>query len=77
MVSSSPSWEQILQELSEGHELEISLTHWAMNQILNGQASTDEIKSFLLALRSKGETANEVQALVGSMYEHAQLDFHV
>jgi len=46
---------------------------WAMNQILNGQASTDEIKSFLLALRAKGETANEVQALVGSMYEHAQL----
>lgn len=73
MVSSSPSWEQILQELSEGHELELSLTHWAMNQILNGQASTDEIKSFLLALRAKGETANEVQALVGSMYEHAQL----
>jgi len=31
------------------------------------------LATFLLALRAKGETANEVQALVGSMYEHAQL----
>lgn len=73
MVSSSPSWEQILQELSEGHELGSVSTHWAMNQILNGDAAIEEIKSFLLALRAKGETANEVRALVDSMYEHAQL----
>jgi len=41
-----------------------------MNQILTGQAENETIKEFLLALKIKGESAEEVGALVAQMYEH-------
>jgi anthranilate phosphoribosyltransferase len=41
-----------------------------MNQILTGQADNETIKEFLLALKNKGESAEEVGALVAQMYEH-------
>jgi anthranilate phosphoribosyltransferase len=41
-----------------------------MNEILTGQASNDTIKEFLLALKKKGETPEEVGALVEQMYQH-------
>jgi anthranilate phosphoribosyltransferase len=41
-----------------------------MNQILTGQAENETIKEFLLALKNKGESAEEVGALVAQMYEH-------
>lgn len=44
-----------------------------MNQILSGAADIETIKSFLIALRNKGETAEEVISLVEAMYQHAQL----
>jgi anthranilate phosphoribosyltransferase len=42
-----------------------------MNEILVGNADIELIKSFLLALKSKGETAEEVGALVAQMYQHS------
>jgi anthranilate phosphoribosyltransferase len=41
-----------------------------MNEILTGNADIDVIKRFLLALKAKGETADEVGALVAQMYQH-------
>jgi anthranilate phosphoribosyltransferase len=41
-----------------------------MNEILTGNADIDVIKRFLLALKAKGETAEEVGALVAQMYQH-------
>jgi anthranilate phosphoribosyltransferase len=41
-----------------------------MNEILTGNADIDVIKRFLLALKAKGETAEEVGALVTQMYQH-------
>jgi anthranilate phosphoribosyltransferase len=41
-----------------------------MGQILEGQASNDQIKQFLLGLKAKGESAAEVQALVSQMYSY-------
>jgi anthranilate phosphoribosyltransferase len=40
-----------------------------MNEILTGNADIDVIKRFLLALKAKGETADEVGALVAQMYQ--------
>jgi anthranilate phosphoribosyltransferase len=42
-----------------------------MRQILQGDAEIENIKSFLLALKAKGETAEEVSALVAEMYRHS------
>ena len=41
-----------------------------MNEILNGSADVELIKRFLLALKAKGETSEEVGALVAQMYQH-------
>jgi anthranilate phosphoribosyltransferase len=41
-----------------------------MNEILTGNASNEIIKEFLLALKAKGETSEEVGALVAQMYQH-------
>jgi anthranilate phosphoribosyltransferase len=42
-----------------------------METILLGKADVSDIKSFLLALKNKGETAEEVSALVNQMFEHS------
>lgn len=68
-----PTWDQILSTLSASTELSQSDTQWAMSQILEGAAEKETIKSFLLALKSKGETAAEVNSLVDAMYAKATL----
>jgi len=42
-----------------------------METILRGEAEVAEIKSFLVALKNKGETAEEVSALVNQMFAHS------
>ena len=73
MNSAAPSWEKILADLAVQRELIPSDIEWAMNEILEGRSSSDNIKSFLLALKAKGETANEVISLVNAMYSKATL----
>lgn len=67
------SWEPILHSLAQKQALNPDQVNWAMNQILSGAADIETIKSFLIALRNKGETAEEVISLVEAMYQHAQL----
>ncbi len=67
------SWEPILNSLAQKQALNPEQVNWAMNQILSGAADIETIKSFLIALRNKGETAEEVISLVEAMYQHAQL----
>ena len=42
-----------------------------MEQILAGEATPAQIAAFAVALRAKGETVDEVEALVETMYRHA------
>jgi anthranilate phosphoribosyltransferase len=42
-----------------------------MEQILSGEATPAQIAAFAVALRAKGETVDEVEALVETMYAHA------
>ena len=67
------SWEPILHSLAQKKSLNPDQVNWAMNQILSGAADIETIKSFLIALRNKGETAEEVISLVEALYQHAQL----
>ena len=65
------SWDLILKSLSDKSELLGEQITWAMAQILEGKASNDEIKQFLTGLKSKGESAAEVEALVAQMYSYS------
>lgn len=65
------SWPAHLEALEKGLDLTTEQAHWAMQEILENRADTEQIKSFLLALKAKGETAHEVSALVDEMYRHS------
>ena len=64
------AWDLIFKSLSSTEDLSSDQITWAMGQILEGQASNDQIKQFLLGLKAKGESAAEVQALVSQMYSY-------
>ena len=57
--------------MKSGLDLEPAEIQNVMRGILSGSANTEGIKEFLLTLKEKGETAEEVGALVAEMYEHS------
>ena len=71
MTESRDLWVKTLAKLSAGLDLEADEIQSVMREILQGDADIENIKSFLLALKAKGETAEEVSALVSEMYRHS------
>jgi anthranilate phosphoribosyltransferase len=65
------SWPRLLTALVQRRDLDRAQTAWAMHEVLSGAATPAQIAGFAVALRAKGETAEEVIGLVASMYEHA------
>ncbi len=65
------SWPQVLTALLQGHSLTATDTAWAMDQIMAGEASPAQVAAFAVALRAKGETAEEVTGLVDVMLAHS------
>jgi anthranilate phosphoribosyltransferase len=63
-------WDENIAIIESGLDLETDRVQWCMNQILTGQAANENIKGFLIALKTKGETPEEVGALVDQMYQH-------
>ena len=63
-------WDIHISRLNSGLDLDSEDVQWCMNQILIGEADKEVIKEFLLALKEKGETSEEVGALVTQMYQH-------
>ena len=64
-------WKSYLERLENGLDLEANEVSSIMETILRGEAEVAEIKSFLVALKNKGETAEEVSALVNQMFAHS------
>lgn len=67
------SWPAILTSLLAGEDLRRSEASWAMAQIMSGEATAAQIGAFMLALRSKGETVDELAGLVDVMLDNAVL----
>jgi len=65
------TWADVLLPLMAGDDLSRDQASWAMRQILAGEASPAQIAAFAVALRSKGESVDEVTALVDTMYAYA------
>jgi anthranilate phosphoribosyltransferase len=62
---------EAIQQLVGGEDLERDQATSAMDEIMNGEATDIQIAGFLVALRMKGETADEIVGLVSSMRDHA------
>jgi anthranilate phosphoribosyltransferase len=57
-------------ELHDGHDLSRAQAREAMNEIMAGDATHEQIAAFLVALRDKGETAEEIAGCAEAMRAH-------
>ncbi|MEJ7690874.1 MAG: anthranilate phosphoribosyltransferase [Nocardioidaceae bacterium] len=71
MAESTFSWPEVLSRLIAGTDLTGEQTGWVMREVLAGEATPSQIAGFAVALRAKGETVDEVEGLVATMYEFA------
>ncbi|MCW2778254.1 MAG: Anthranilate phosphoribosyltransferase [Frankiales bacterium] len=65
------TWSDLLARLLAGESLRAADTAWAMGEIMDGEASPSRLAGFLVALRAKGETADEVGGFVDAMLARA------
>ena len=61
---------EALAELLEGHDLTRAQARGVMATIMAGEATSAQIGGFLIALRLKGETAEEIAGAAEAMREH-------
>jgi anthranilate phosphoribosyltransferase len=62
--------QQVLAKLLDRHDLTRHEAHDAMQVIMLGEATPAQIAGFLVALRAKGETADEIAGCAEAMREH-------
>jgi anthranilate phosphoribosyltransferase len=59
-----------ISRLLDGHHLSRAQAREVMNEIMSGEATQAQIGGFLIALRLKGETADEIAGCAEAMREH-------
>lgn len=65
------SWPEILTTLLADEDLSVSESTWAMRQVMQGQATPSQLAAFLIALRAKGETVDEIVGFRDAILEAA------
>ncbi len=65
------SWPAVLTTLLEPADLTSAQAAWAMDRIMSGEATAAQVAGFAIALRAKGETAQEISGLAASMLAHS------
>ena len=70
-MEETPSWPALIGQLVKGESLPVPAAAWAMNEIMEGAATSAQIAGFGVAMRMKGETAAEVEGMASAMLAHA------
>lgn len=70
-TGSATTWPAIFTALLSGQSLDTTGSAWAMDQIMSGDATPAQVAGFLIALRAKGETVEEVRGLADMMLAHS------
>lgn len=70
-MTSTQSWPLVLGRLLDRVDLDRASASWAMNQIMDGEATEGQMAAFMIALKAKGESVDELAGLVDSMLQHA------
>ena len=65
------TWPGILTTLLDDRDLSVSESTWAMRQIMSGSATPSQLAGFLIALRAKGETVDEIVGFRDAILEAA------
>jgi anthranilate phosphoribosyltransferase len=66
---SSLDWAGVIAKLESGLDLKGDEAQAVMREVLEDRAEKEVLKSFLIAFKNKGETPEEVGALVSQMYQ--------
>ena len=66
---SSLDWAGVITKLENGLDLQPAEAQSVMREVLEDRADKENLKNFLIALKNKGETPEEVGALVAQMYQ--------
>lgn len=70
-MTQQPSWSSLISALLEDQDLSVSESTWAMRQIMAGDATPSQLAGFLIALRAKGETVDEIVGFRDAILEAA------
>ncbi|MGU3434067.1 anthranilate phosphoribosyltransferase [Actinomycetes bacterium M1A6_2h] len=65
------AWPYVLGELTAGRDLSPDDAAWAMDEIMNDNATPAQIAAFGVALKMKGPTSGELTGLADSMLSHS------
>jgi anthranilate phosphoribosyltransferase len=65
------TWRGVLGALMRGESLDSASTAWAMDEIMAGEATSAQLAAFVVLLRAKGETTDELAGLVETMRARA------
>lgn len=65
------SWPNVLSALLSGEDLSVSDAAWSMEQVMLGEATPAQLAGFLVALRAKGETVDEIVGFRDAILDHA------
>jgi anthranilate phosphoribosyltransferase len=65
-------WPVVLGTLMDGRSLDREVSRATMTEILDGAASPAQISAFVVALRMKGETVDELVGMVEAMFDAAE-----
>lgn len=65
------TWPDLLTGLIDGRDLSAEAASWAMDEILAGNTTPVQLAGFLVALRAKGETVEELAGLAEAMLSRA------
>ena len=66
------SWPGVLGTLTEGEDLDSADAGWAMSRIMEGVATDAQIAAFGVALKMKGVTGVELDALASTMLDYSR-----
>ncbi|MGY1724714.1 anthranilate phosphoribosyltransferase [Blastococcus sp. SYSU DS0533] len=69
--TAAPTWPGLLNRLLAGQDLTADDTRWAMREVMTGEATPAQVAGFTVALRAKGEAAQEVAGLAAEMLAQA------
>ncbi|KGM12947.1 anthranilate phosphoribosyltransferase [Cellulomonas bogoriensis] len=72
MTGDHLTWPGLTKSLLAGQDLTTDETRWAMARVMTGEAGPVPLAGFLVALRAKGETVDELSGLVEEMLAHAR-----
>ncbi|MFD1722760.1 anthranilate phosphoribosyltransferase [Amnibacterium endophyticum] len=71
-MPATTSWPELIGALLGGRDLRVAEATWAMERVMTGETPAATLAGFLVALRAKGETVDEIVGFRDAVLAHAR-----